>query len=160
MKKDKTKKDNAVQERIANIIVSKCIVMQKRWAVFMQESLERLSVNGKKYVLICYCVLFGGFSIYLIGENVRGSNKKLFTVTSIKAPSHLLETGEPKKKLFGVSALIPDLEYKKIQRFKNYMDSLVKTKKGKILFDSILRSRPKLLDSVIQIETIYKNQKK
>jgi hypothetical protein len=156
LKRGKIKIDNAVQERLANAVVRKCIALQERWAYSMQRNLEKFSVTGKKYMVLLFCVLSGGYSIFLVAENILRATKKLPLVSVIKMPSHVLETGEPKKKYLFISPL----EYRKIEGFKHYMDSLEKTKIASKKYDSIVRQRPKLLDSIIQIEKIYKQQNK
>ena len=124
-RKKKIEKENPVQERIANKIVAKWIWMQERWAAYMQKWFERFSLRGKKVLLGFVCTLFGGYSFYLVAKNVTGPNKITPTITPIKAPSHVLKTGEPKR-LFNA-----DAEYKKIEEMKHYRDSIVKIYKTK-----------------------------
>lgn len=123
MKRDKKKLiADPMQEKIAGNIVRKWIWVQEKWAVFMQGLFERFSITGKKVLLICMCVLFGGYSLYLIAESISNRNKKIKIVTSIQRPEHILKSGEPKK-LFN-----PEAEYKKIEQLKLYRDSIHKAK--------------------------------
>jgi hypothetical protein len=158
LKKDKvtpTSPEGDVKEKIAKRIVGVCICIQQRWAGFMQQRLEKFSVKGKKYAVICFCFLFGGYSIFLIAQSII-KPKKFPVIRIIKRPAHILESGDPKKSL----VFIPEPEFKKIDRFQKYMDSLKGTKSGKTMYDRIVRSRPKLMDSIIQIQRLYKQQNK
>lgn len=56
------------------------------------------------------------------------------------------------------TSIVAKEEYEKIQRFRQYMDSLERSPSGKKLYNSILINRPGLLDSIILIENIYQSQ--
>jgi hypothetical protein len=51
-------------------------------------------------------------------------------------------------------------EYLRVQRFKNYMDSLGQNIQGRRLRDSLLRRRPQLMDSVNVVLQLYSEQNK
>ena len=53
---------------------------------------------------------------------------------------------------------IMDKEYRRIERFCRYMDSLSRSEPGKYLHDSIMNKRPGLLDSAKLILLHYKNR--
>ncbi len=114
---------NPVQEKIADNIVRKWIRMQEAWAAFMQGWLERFSLIGKKYVVVCFSVLSGGFCLYLVADNLTRQNKKYSIVTPIKKPQHILKSGEPER------VFNPEAEYKKIKVLKQYRDSIHKIQK-------------------------------
>lgn len=157
LRRRKKIKIDPFQAKVANKIVAKCTRMQTMWADFMQARFEKFSVQGKKFLVVMMCVLFGGFSVYLIIVSIAKRNKSFSIVTQIKRPSHILFSGEPSEP--DVTKIIPEKEFKKIQQFNRYMDSLQNTKVGKKIYDSIMQSRPLLMDSVIRFEKLY-NQKK
>lgn len=146
---------NPMQEKLATTIVTKSIQLQERWAAFMQRKTEQLSNPSKKYSIILFCLLAGGYSLYTIGDSLTAKKKKTPAITKIKTLKHVKQTGD------GInynSIVISEHEFNKIQIFKSYMDSLGKSATGSKISDSILQTRPGLLDSIIQLERLYHSQ--
>lgn len=139
-------------ERIVNTIVNKSIYLQDRWAVFMQHVFEKLSNRSKKFAFILFCLLAFWFSIYVIIESLRGPMNKSVSVTSFQLPKHITQTSEGKTRS---PVILSESDYRKIVRIRFYMDSLLKSQKGKMTSDSIIRSRPGLMDSILQLEKLY-----
>lgn len=81
-------------------------------------------------------------------------NRITFNVTQFKS-AHLLKVGDELNK---PPAIITKEEFKKIEHFKKYTDSLAGSPAGKEIYDSILISRPGLIDSIILLENIYHSQ--
>ena len=73
----------------------------------------------------------------------------------IKKLKHATETGEPPIE----AAEVSEAEYSRIKKFRMYMDSLARSPSGKILYKSITRHRPGLMDSVRFIENYYQQLK-
>ncbi len=153
-KKEKTASQNGNQDRIANSIVITCICLQQRCAAFMQRYAERLSTKWKAIILSVFCLCTGGFSFFLIARSLISNNQIRFNVIQFKPP-HLLKAGDELNK---PPAIITKEEFKKIEHFKKYTDSLAGSSAGKKLYDSILISRPGLIDSIILLENIYQSQ--
>lgn len=82
------------------------------------------------------------------------NNRITFNVTQVKSP-HLLKVGDELNKPL---AIITKEEYKKIEHFRDYIDSLAVSPSGKKLYDSILISHPGLIDSIVLLENIYQSQ--
>jgi hypothetical protein len=159
-RKKKTKsavKENVAQERLANNIVYTCIRLQQRWANFMQRYTERLSHNGKLIALSLFCLIAGSLSVYLIANSIMSRKASSFTVTPLKKPPYTNKSGDENTKALEI---VSKAEYEKIQRFRYYMDSLVRSPSGKNLYDSILINRPGLMDSILFLENIYQSQNK
>ena len=152
IRKRKEPVTNTAIEKIANTIVTKSIRIQERWAAFMQGLTEKLSTRSKKWSIILFCLLAGGYSLYTIIESFSAKKKKPFVLTNIKTPKYFTHSSEE-----DIQAIItiPEREYQKIIQFRKYMDSLSGTKTGKKIADSILLKRPGLTDSIIQIEQLY-----
>lgn len=125
------------------------------WANWMAEHTATLTKKDVLMVLTVFVLLIGGYSSYLLVNGFTGSTTKLFTVATISKPAHAVETGE----VNGVAAK-SDLEYKRIKRFHNYMDSLKANPAGKKIYDSIITKRPGLMDSLRQVEHYYYEQSK
>lgn len=147
--------ENAANEKIANSIVSSSLQLQEKWAAFMQRKTEKLSSRVKKIVIIIFCMVTGGISLYTIGVSLSPSKKKLFEITNIKAPKNLTRAGDE-----NINALMNASkdEFKKIQTFEAYMDSLHNSDTGRKIADSILLNRPGLMDSIIKLKQIYLQQ--
>lgn len=147
--------ENADQEKLANRIVSACIRFQQRWADFMQHHTERLSRNGKLIILSLFCLTAGSLSIYFIASSMMSRKVPSFTVTRLKKSPLAGKSGDENTKAL---LIVSKDEYEKIQRFRFYMDSLARSPSGKRLYDSILSQRPRLMDSILLIENIYRSQ--
>lgn len=143
---------NSMQEKLANTIVTKSLQLQERWAAFMQRKTEQLSDRSKKYTIVLFCLLAGGYSLYTIGESLSINKKKSIAITSIKTPNHITQKGG---EINDGTITISEHEFNKIQTFKSYMDSLGKSVTGRKIADSILLNRPGLMDSIIQLERLY-----
>ncbi len=143
---------NSMQEKLANTIVIKSLQLQERWAAFMQRKTEQLSDRSKKYIIVLFCLLAGGYSLYTIGESSTINKKKSIAITNIKTPNHITQTGDGMNNNI---ITINEIDFNKIQTFKSYMDSLGKSVTGRKIADSILLKRPGLLDSIVKLERIY-----
>lgn len=158
----KRKKTEAVeqdknQDTILKQIVNACLRLQNGWAQWMGRRTQRLSRKTLFLLLLAFIVLAGGYSIYLIGKSFSGNQANSISITSIKKPEHVVQTGE--------SASRPDMiesktDYQRIIRFRAYMDSLARSPAGKAAYDGIILNRPGLLDSIRLIEEIYQSQTK
>lgn len=153
-KKEKTSLQNGYQDRIANSIVITCICLQQRWATFMQRHAEQLSTKWKAIILSIFCLCTGGFSFFFIAKSLTSNNIVSFNVTQFKS-TRLSKAGY---KLSKPMVIITKEEYEKIEHFRDYIDSLAVSLSGKKLYDSILISRPGLIDSIVLLENIYQSQ--
>lgn len=144
-----------LKEKVANKIVTGIKMLHQRWADMMQKVSNKIPLRKRKWMVILFVLGAGGYSLYLVALSISGPHRQGLHITSIKSPKYITSPGDINNKKVG---RIPEHEYKKIQAFKNYMDSLGRTIKGSIIRDSIIQTRPGLLDSVQQIETIYQLQ--
>lgn len=150
-------KVNATQEEVAYRIVSVCIRFQKKSAALMQHYTEQLPRNGKLIMFFLFCIIGGSLSLYLIASSMMHGSASSFTITHFKATPFAGKSGDENTK---ASVIVTKAEYEKIQRFRLYMDSLARSPSGKKNYDSILKYRPGLMDSVLFIENIYQSQNK
>jgi hypothetical protein len=158
-KKKKTEETTTAKDKLATGIASAFLRVQRGFASFMNRKTEKLTMKGQKVFLIGVCLLFGGLSLYTLIAGLTSKNGRsiLQRPASIHVPKHFDRSGDEDSKS---SIVITESEMDKIHRFERYMDSLSKTKNGKIIHDSILDTRPGLMDSIKMIETIYQSQKK
>jgi hypothetical protein len=121
-------------------------------ADFLQEKTEGYSARKKKIFLLLFVIVFVSESLVVTIKSFRTPTKNPITVSRIKTvpferPDH--------QKL-----LITKEEFLKIQRFKIHIDSLTSTAQGKKLKDSLLATRPELMDSVNTLINLYLEQLK
>ena len=121
-------------------------------AAFLQQRSNAYSSRQKKIFLLFFVLLFFSASAaVLIDSLTRKQNAIGFTKIS---PAVL-------QKENGLAApRISKGEFVRIQKFKQLMDSLDKNESGKIIKDSLLRGRPRLMDSVHYLLSLYSEQVK
>lgn len=130
--------------------------LQKAWAQWMSNQTKSISKRAVTIALVVFLSLTNGYCIYLGVHTITvKSNSNSFTVTPIKRPRHLTESGAIASPLPPVSKQ----DYRRIQKFRCYMDSLARSPSGRKLYDSIIATRPGLMDSVRYIEKEYQNFK-
>ncbi len=145
-KKNKEAKNSPWTDNAAGKIASAGIWVQTKFANTMNKNVSKIPGRKLKTVLIVFCLLGGGFSIYLVSHAIFGADKKQqpFEVKQMNSPKHFDKTGseinEPEN-------YISDEMYREIQEYKHYMDSL-----GQPI-------RPGLMDSIKILEQIYHSQK-
>ena len=144
-------------DRILRQMVDACLLLQARWARWMGRRTEHLSRKTLLLLLLVFIFIAGGYSIYLIGQSFSGNQTNTFSVTPIKKPGHILQTGDAASQQ---DIIISKTDYQRIIRFRGYMDSLARSPAGKAVYDSILLTRPGLPDSIRLIEKIYQSQTK
>lgn len=109
-----------------------------------------ISSKGKLIPLIFFCILSSGLSLYTTIRSLSGRPKASFSIGSIEKPKHIhhYEKMSP-------TVNIGQEEYQRIQNFKKHMDSIGNTPSGRRTFDSLMATRPGLIDSIFHIEHIY-----
>ena len=158
-KRNKTEaaRPDEINDRILRQMVNACLRMQTGWSLWMGRRTQHLSRKTLRLLLLAFIASAGGYSMYLIGQSFSGDLANAISITPIKKPGHILQTGE--------ATTLPDMivsktDYQGIIRFRGYMDSLTRSPAGKATYDSIILSRPGLLDSIRFIEEIYQSQTK
>jgi len=152
--KTETGKSN---DRILKQMVNTCLRLQNGWALWMGRRTHHLSRKTLLLLLLTFTALAGGYSIYLIGQSFSANQANAFSVTPIKKPGHVLQTGDAASQ---PDMIVSKADYQGIIRFRGYMDSLTRSPAGKAAYDSIILSRPGLLDSIRILEKIYQSQTK
>ena len=153
-KRIKEENRHPLKDKVARGIADFFLSVQSGFADFMSSKTNRLSIKAKWFWLAVYCVAFSGFSIYVfIGTS--GGNKKVLEPSPVSFPKYYDQTGIKTKEPH-----FSEKDIKRINRFKKHMDSLRLSPSGKIICDSILKTRPGLMDSIRAIEQIYYSQSK
>ena len=128
---------------------------QRKWAIYLNHKAEKYSNRSKQIYLALFCLLFGGSSIYIIVRAIESPFGNL-RVEKMSVPKYATESDTISA--FQSMPVLTEKQYHNIQQFRKYMDSLQLTKAGKIKHDSIMKSRPGLMDSIDFIEQVYWQQ--
>ncbi|MET6998669.1 hypothetical protein [Chitinophaga defluvii] len=157
--KRKENKAHGEQEEKRNILKEKMSkgvhVVQSSWAQWMLRRTRSIPPNRMRIILILFVVSVGSYCAWLTYGGITGKSVSFFSITPIKKPAHA--TGMDSSQI-----MIPhlsDAEYKRIGRFRLYMDSLARSPTGKRIYDSIIHHRPGLMDSIGYIEKYYRQFK-
>jgi hypothetical protein len=116
---------------------------QEKFSSSMNRIVSKMPVTKLKIALLFFCLLGGGFSIYLVVISIVHPDPKGMKVNKIEILKHTDQT----IKIPESSIVISDEMYKNIQGYKRYMDSLG------------LSIPPGLMDSIKVLEDIYHSQK-
>lgn len=129
--------------------------LQSGWANWMMKRTENFSQRTWIVLLILFVLSIGSYSTYVGVSAFTNKRSNTITITPIKKPKHITETGEANLE----PAEVSEAEYSRIKRFRVYMDGLARSPAGKTLYDSIIHHRPGLMDSVWFIESYYQQLK-
>lgn len=130
---------------------------QRQCAGYLNRKTEKYNKRSKQIVLAAFCLLFGSSSIYIIVRAIESPSGKI-TIEKMSFPKYA--TGSDTTSGFQPIPVLTEKQHQRIQRFKKYMDSLQTTKAGQIKYDSIIKARPGLMDSIDFIEQVYREQTK
>ncbi|MBE0393257.1 hypothetical protein [Flavobacterium sp. PL002] len=129
-------------------------LLQHKCAQWLEQKTAHLSAKSWIVILFCFIVFTVGGNIYLIVDGLNGNSNKI--ERSLISRSTNAAAFDTKNKTFNTSLSKTELE--RMARFQMYMDSLGRSPTGKLIQDSILRSRPGLLDSLVIVENYYRSQ--
>lgn len=129
--------------------------IQERWANWMIRRTKNFSHRTWVTLLILFVLSMSTYSIYVVANAITRRSRNAISITSIKKPDHVTETGEAPIE----GAEISESEHNRIKKFRLYMDSLVRSPSGKIRYDSITSQRPGLMDSVRFMENYFQQLK-
>ena len=125
-----------------------------KYADHLQKKTERLSVRGKRIGLFGFCLLSGATSVCVIIKSFT-ERKNMFLVHPITVPVNIDKSNHD---LLSEQTIICEKEFHRIELFKLYLDSLQKSETGKYLYNSIIKARPHLIDSILLLEDMYQIQ--
>lgn len=135
-RKKKAPTENSLQDKVASKIAGGIILLQTIISNRMN-SMKRL-----KEILIAFCILSAGLSIYFFVDAIISKPKATFKIDQLKMPKHFDQSGD---KI--MENEMPDDIYQQIQEYKQYMDSLG------------IPIRTGLMDSIRILEEIYLKHK-
>ena len=152
-KKDKAH-SHQVKEKAAKGIASFLLKTQSKFADIMNNKTKNIPSKRMKVILVVFCLLGGGFSLYLIGEAVLKPDREqpAIKIDAVSVSKHYDRSGDEQLRS---DQYIDNETYQQIEAFEEYMDSLQRTATGIKTRDSILQTRPGLMDSITMLKEIY-----
>jgi hypothetical protein len=154
-RKNKVTHENKTTDRIAAKAVKAITTVQTKFAITMSKIFIKTPVKKIKGFLIVFCLLNGGLSIYLVYTALSDpETNQSITVTPIKTLKHFDKAGDEN---VSTETIVDERTYSEVVRFKNYMDSLQQYKSK--IYDSIMQTRPGLMDSGQMLIRLYNSQK-
>jgi hypothetical protein len=123
--------------------------VQRKWADWMNRQVARLSLKSQKIVFVVWAALMFLACSYTIVSNTVNRPSKVKTSNQMKLPRLRLQ--QPASRSIEVS----DEMYQRVRAFKRKMDSLGRTQHGQLSRDSLLKTRPGLMDSIKMVEQLY-----
>jgi hypothetical protein len=142
-RKKKETTENPLQDKVAGKIAGGFIWLQTKFSNWMNKIFTGMNRKKLKIILIAFCLVSGGLSIYFFIDALVSSPKAKFKIDQVRMPQHFDKSGDEV-----MENAMPDDIYQQIQDYKRYMDSIG---------ESI---RPGLADSMRILEEIYLQQKK
>lgn len=139
---------NTAAQKIAETI----LLVQKKFADAMYSITKKWKAKQQLIFLYMLCLVLGGLSVIAIIKPFNDKKNFLEKPASIRLPK-LIRPNEDQ-------GVITDKEITKIHLFKQRMDSLNKTKSGKLKTEQLFKRRPGLFDSLEMVEQLYYSQKK
>jgi len=125
---------------------NKYLLLKRRIADALQRKTERLSVRNKKIALFLFCLFFVSMSIVAVVKAI--TTKTIVVSTQVKMPRIV------QQKETSALPFISKNEFQRIEGFKKQLYLLPKPS-----LDSFLLARPRLMDSIAEIEQYYQSQK-
>lgn len=143
-------KERFLMERFNEAI----FVLQHKCAKWLENRTAHLSAKSWIVILFCFVVFTVGGNVYLIVDGLNGNSNKIER-SLISRPINAVAF-DTKNTILNTSLSKTQIE--RMARFQMYMDSLGRSPTGKLIQDSILRSRLGLLDSLVTVENYYRSK--
>jgi hypothetical protein len=153
--KKNTKHTSSAGNEIPVEIINKWKALKRGLATYLQRKSDILSMQVKGFILVLFCILFGGSSVAII---IHSATTKQEIISAVKIPKAIYMEKQ-KFPLLLSDSVITNSEYERIIDFKKYLFGLKNNSAGRKIFDSIITNRPRLLDSIALFEKMYLSQK-
>jgi len=147
------RKQKRKQRELSPFLIRQLLSLNNKLHVFaawLQQKTNGFSSKKVKMLFLVFCLIFLSVSIIVMYQSFKKDNTNLYFISPIRTIPLLKE---PRMR-----PVINEREFKRIHSFKVYLDSLQKTTKGKLKFDSLLSTRPHLTDTINYLENLYYEQ--
>lgn len=146
---------NLAQDMLAQSWVNRCLRLQHKASLFFQGRSEKLSLSSKRLIVIAFCLISFSSCVYLVIKSLLNNNPANLSIAPIRIPKQVAQSDS--RQITVPNGVSKD-EFQKIKKFRAYVDSLGSSNSGRRVYDSILRYRPGLIDSLAIVENLYKSQ--
>jgi hypothetical protein len=151
--KRKRKEKSSVVYGLMNKVGAFVERKQRRAADYLNRKVAGCSRKQLKAGLIFFCLSFGSTAVYVVYNSFSGG------ATTVRVESiHVPESAVLPKRNDSIVTLAAPKAIVKIRAFRRYLDSLQQTREGKFIYDSIVRLRPGLSDSLDMTLELYEEQ--
>lgn len=145
----KGKTTNPRTDRIARHLAAFLDTAQARWAGCMARWTAPLSKRALQFAVVLFCALSGGASLLAIRDAFLQKGPPLVKPATLTVPKYYRQPGP------ALTPLLTPGDRQHISRFRALLDSLYRSVEGRAIYDSIIRERPGLLDSLRRMEDVY-----
>lgn len=151
------KSSSTPTDRMAAMIVRIIQQLQERFVQLMKGIVNKLGAAQSKIVFIAVLSIAGFYSLYIVGAALLYPKKgiQLFKPSAIQQPEIIYQDDRNNHQQLTIA---DSIIAEKIRHLKIYFDSL-ELKQPK-QYDSILQSRPGLIDSIRMLAQFYSSQQK
>jgi len=146
-------KQKRKQQELPPFLIRQLLYLNNKLHVFaawLQQKTNGFSRKKIKMLFWGFCLIFLSVSIVVVYQSFKKDNTNLHFISPIQIIPLLKDQR--------IRPVINDWEFKRIHSYKVYLDSLQKTTKGKLKFDSLLSTRPHLTDTINYLENLYYEQ--
>jgi hypothetical protein len=148
------KPKTSVSDKLANKIAAGFNRLQNGFAKRMNKTVGKMNTKRLKTTVVLFAIVFGGMSLYLVINAITRPAVPRLQVDQVNVPQHFNKAGD--EETVG-SGYVDEETFRNITAFRKYMDSLKTFKRPE--YDSIIKARPHLMDSVAILEQVYNLQK-
>lgn len=148
------KPKTSVSDKVANKIAAAFNRLQNSFAKRMNKTVDNMNTKRLKTTVVLFSIVFGGMSLYLVINAITQPAVPRLHVDQVNVPEHFNKAGD--EETIG-SGYVDEETFQNITAFRQYMDSLKTFKRP--VYDSIIRARPQLMDSIAILEQVYNLQK-
>ena len=117
--KKRKSKESLLKDEVAIKVANLLLKLQVKFSNVMSSFIKNFSVKKLKALLVVFCLLGGGSSIYLIAEAIFKHEQPALNIEKINIPKYYDQGGD----LLTGKYVEPD-GYESLQSFRRYMDSL------------------------------------
>jgi hypothetical protein len=154
-RKLKNSQSNERSDKLATKIAGLILNAQRKFAASMGKMFSDFSTMSKKAFVLVLFFVCGGLSVYYIVDGVVNfTNKQQLKVDQTKIPAHYDQNND----VYLRTTPIDEQTWQQIKTVRQYIDSL-KIDSGQ-QFDSLIKNRPGLIDSIATLEEMYYSQNK
>jgi hypothetical protein len=142
----KRKKEHKVQAAVQNYLMQTIIKVQRRWADKMQQIASRWSIRRKKTYCIVFCVLSGGYSVFVLMQTFMSKPPEV-SVRQVTTPQKIALP--PSSEALPRLSVSDTIAYR---HFRKVIDSLSQTTEGRQQLHDFFQQRPGMVDSLKMLE--------